>query len=63
MFDIDKHAELKEMLGVQSIPHLFTVHNGELLDQMVGRPDNKEEGIKELIEKSVKQAKESGNQD
>eukprot|EP00343_Euplotes_focardii_P007387 CAMPEP_0205821714 /NCGR_PEP_ID=MMETSP0206-20130828/9091_1 /ASSEMBLY_ACC=CAM_ASM_000279 /TAXON_ID=36767 /ORGANISM="Euplotes focardii, Strain TN1" /LENGTH=77 /DNA_ID=CAMNT_0053117397 /DNA_START=308 /DNA_END=541 /DNA_ORIENTATION=+ len=52
-FDIDQHKELAEMLDVQSVPTVYSVKGGELIERIIGTPDN-DEGITEFIDLSVK---------
>jgi thioredoxin-like negative regulator of GroEL len=37
--DIDKHQELAEMLNISSIPAMFLVYKGNMIDSFVGFPD------------------------
>lgn len=37
--NIDNNQEIAEKLGVSSIPAVFLIHKGKVVDQFVGAPD------------------------
>lgn len=50
--DIDKFAEIAQMLDIQHIPKTFMIYKGDLVDQFGGVPQD-EDKIKDFFEKAA----------
>ena len=55
--DIDTHQNIAQMLQVQSIPSVFSVKDGQIIDSFMGLPENSE-ALQDYIEKSLMQGEE-----
>ena len=49
--DIDTHKELAQMLQIQSIPIMYMVRNGELIEKMSGLQQGK--ALEDFIQKGL----------
>lgn len=53
--NIDEMGEVASAMGVQSIPHVFLIHDSQVLDSFVGIPSS--EALKAFFDKAASAAK------
>jgi len=51
--DVDKNPQIAQMLQISSIPVVYMVRDGELVDEAVGVPKDTKKAIKLFVDKGL----------